>query len=160
MSQIETYARQAWQLSQQGHSLGAIATVQGKSPKTVQRWIAVWKQVCRREPAWYEGLEMSIVSCLRHAGINSREALVEAWENGESRRGHPPGIGVRRLLAIQAWLESGGASVSPVTSKAVIVDLSAAAESALNHLVRATGESPSSIISKLLVAHDADIRGR
>src|SRR5690554_149842 len=155
MHHVETLARQAWQLRQQGYSTDAIADAMGKPTSAIERWILQWANIANSAPPWYDGLHIHIVSCLRHAGIDSREALVKAWEAGEIRRGQPAGIGVSRLLEIRRWLEATGSGVAPVPAKAVIVELSAEAEASLQHLRNVSGRSSSDIISELLVRADS-----
>lgn len=154
MPQIEMLARQAWQLRQQGHSIDAIADAMGKPTSAIERWVLKWASIANSAPPWYDGLQIHIVSCLRHVGIDSREALVKAWEAGEIRRGQPAGIGVSRLLEIRRWLEATGSGVAEIPPTAVIVELSAEAEASLQHLKHASGRSSSDIISELLVRAD------
>jgi hypothetical protein len=154
MHQVETLARHAWQLRQQGYSIDAIADAMGKPFSAIERWILRWASIASSEPPWYDGLHIHIVSCLRHVGIDSREALVKAWEAGEIRRGQPAGIGVSRLLELRHWLAATGSDVAEVPTKAVIVELSAEAEASLQHLKPVSGRSSSDIISELLVLAD------
>jgi hypothetical protein len=158
MPQIDTFARQAWQLRQQGHTLRAIAEALGKSPRSVERWISEWDAISSGEKPSFQGLEYQTVSALRRTGIDSHEALLSAWDNGEISRGHSPGIGVVRLVEIRRWLESEGADPAEVTPATIVVDLTAEAEAALRHLRNRSGDTASRIISDLLVKHDAIVR--
>ena len=158
MQQIETLARQAWQLRQQGYSIDAIADVMGKPASAIERWIERWPVIAQQLPPWHEGLNLRVVHCLEKADITSREALIEAWENGSIQRGRPSGIGVSRLVELRKWLEAQGTEVSSAPLRALIIDLTPEAEAALNHLRRATGQTASQLVSRLLV--EADEPGR
>lgn len=160
MPQIETLARQAWQLRQQGYSIDDIADAMGKPTSAIERWVMNWARIVNRTPPWYDGLDIHTVACLRHAGLDSREAVVKAWQRGEIKRGSPPGIGVVRLLEIRSWLDAIGIDVAPVTPKAVIVDLTPEAEAALCRLKTRDGRKTSRLISELLIEYEADSKGR
>lgn len=151
MYRIEDYVRQAGQLSQQGHSVDEIAEVMHRNPKAIERWLVLWEELFEQEPPWFKGLDAATVASLRHAGVETREDLVRAWENGEIRVGHPEGIGTVRLAELRQWLEATGEIVKSAGMKAIVVDLTADAEVALLQLERSTGQSASQIISGLLV---------
>lgn len=154
MSQIETLARQAWQLREQGFAIDDIADVMGKPTSAIERWIGRWPEIAQQTPPWHEGLSIRTVHCLREAGITSREALVEAWEKGGIQRGQPPGINVSRLVELRHWLEATGTAVPVTPPRAMIIDLSVEAEAALKHLRKVTGETASQVVSRLLVEAD------
>ncbi|QFU00980.1 hypothetical protein FIU83_04965 [Halomonas sp. THAF5a] len=155
MSRVETLARQAWQLKEQGYAIDDIADAMGKPTSAIERWISRWIDIAQQMPPWHEGLNVHTVHCLRKAGITSRDALAEAWESGRIRRGQPSGIGVSRLVELRHWLETTGTEIPKAAApRAMIIDLTPEAEAALNHLRRRTGQSASQLISRLLV--DAD----
>ena len=154
MAQIETLARQAWQLKEQGYAIDDIADVMGRPTSAIERWIGHWTMIAQQVPPWHEGLNIQTVLCLKKAGITSREALVEAWENGRIQNGQPSGIGAFRIVELRNWLEATGTEVSQAPPKAMVIDLSPEAEAALNHLKRVTGQNASQLISRLLVETD------
>ncbi|MCE0732457.1 hypothetical protein LWH48_06525 [Halomonas sp. G15] len=160
MTQIETLARQAWQLRQQGYSIDDIADAMSKPTSAIERWVMNWARIVNQAPPWYDGLDIHTVTCLRHAGLDSREAVVKAWQRSEIKRGSPSGIGVVRLLEIRSWLDAIGVDVAPVTSKAVIVDLTPEAEAVLHRLKAREGRNTSQLISELLIRHEAGSKER
>lgn len=125
MLHIETLARQAWQLREQGYAIDDIANVMGRSTSAIERWICSWTEIADQAPPWHEGLNIYTVHCLEKAGITCREDLVEAWEKGEIQRDQPTGINVSRLVEIRGWLESTDTLVSEALPRAVIIDLPA-----------------------------------
>jgi|GEM_PF-6401581 hypothetical protein len=70
MPQIETLARQAWQLKAQGYAIDDIADVMGKPTSAIERWIGRWTDIDQQVPPWHEGLNIHTVHCLRRAGEN------------------------------------------------------------------------------------------
>lgn len=123
MSQIETLARQAWQLKEQGYAIDDIADAMGKPTSAIERWIARWTEITQQVPPWHEGLNPHTVLYLKQAGITSREALAEAWESGDIKRRQPSGINVSRLVELRNWLRSSGADLPKVPSRAIVIDL-------------------------------------
>lgn len=154
MSQIEILARQAWQLHQQGYDVEEIADAMGRPTSSVERWLINWEEMSERLSPWHEGLELSTVSSLKRAGIDSGEALLAAWERGEIQRGSPQGIGVARLIEIRSWVEAKGSSVEPALPKAFIVDLMPEAEAALTRLRYSRHRGISQLINDLLIEAD------
>ena len=155
MPQIETLARQAWQLREQGHAIDDIADMMGKPSSAIERWIARWPRIAEEVvPLWHEGLNLRTVQCLEKAGITSRKTLVDEWETGGIERGKPSGINVSRLVEIKHWLEASGTQITEAPSRAMIVDLSLEAEAALRHLKRMSGQNASQVISRLLIEAD------
>ena len=154
MPQIETLARQAWQLREQGYAIDVIAEVMGKPASAIERWIGRWPEIAQNVPPWHQGLKPTTVQCLRKAGITSREALIEAWEAGSIKRGQPSGIGVSRWVELRHWLEDKGTEVPLAQPRAMVIDLTPEAEAALNHLRRASGQTASQLVSRLLVEAD------
>ncbi|SEL95247.1 hypothetical protein [Halomonas daqiaonensis] len=154
MAQIETLARQAWQLREQGYAINDIANVMGRPTSAIERWIGCWLVIAGQAPPWHEGLNTHIVLYLKKAGITSREALVAAWENGDIKRGQSSEINVSRLVELRNWLEDSGSEVPEAPPRTMIIDLSPEAEVALNHLKRVTGQPASQLISRLLVEAD------
>jgi hypothetical protein len=158
MTQIETLARQAWQLRQQGHSIDAIAEAMGRQTSAIERWIGMWTEIANRASPWHDGLNIHTVHWLGKAGITSRESLVEAWENGSIRRGQPSGINVSRLEELRRWLEATGTAVPKAPPRAMVIDLTPEAEAALNHLKKVSGQKASQLVSRLLVEADDLVR--
>ncbi|MCL7942263.1 hypothetical protein M8009_18450 [Halomonas sp. ATCH28] len=154
MLRVETLARRAWQLKEQGYAIDDIADAMGKPASAIELWLGRWPEIAQQEAPWHEGLSVRTVHCLSEAGIISREALVEAWKNGSIRRGQPTGINVSRLVELQHWLESTGTAVPEASPRAMIIDLPAEAEAALNHLRKVSGETASQVISRLLIEAD------
>jgi hypothetical protein len=154
MSQIEKLARQAWQLKEQGYAIDEIANAMGKPTSAIERWIGRWTEIAQRVPPWHEGLNIHTVISLKKAGITSREALIEAWESGDIQRGHPPGIGVSRLVELRNWLEASGTELPKAPPRTMVIDLSPEAEAALNHLKKVKGQNASQLISRLLIEAD------
>jgi hypothetical protein len=154
MPHIENFARQAWQLKEQGYAIDDIADVMGRPTSVIERWINHWPEIEQQVPPWHEGLSTNTVFYLDKAGISSREALIEAWENGDIQRGQPPGIGVSRLVELHNWLAASGTELPKAPPKAMIIDLPPEAEAALNHLRKVTGQTASELISRLLVEAD------
>ncbi|MDI5922491.1 hypothetical protein QLQ86_17040 [Halomonas sp. LR5S13] len=126
----------------------------GKPTSAIQLWIGRWPEIAQQAPPWHEGLSTRTMHCLSEAGITSREALVEAWENGRIQRGQPTGIGVSRLVELRHWLANTGTAFAPAPTKTMIIELSLDAEAALNHLKKASGQNASQLISQLLVEAD------
>ncbi|MGM0914290.1 MAG: hypothetical protein ACQEXC_09715 [Pseudomonadota bacterium] len=154
MIRIETLARRAWQLKEQGYAIDAIAAAMGKPTSAIELWISRWPEIVQQEASWHEGLSVRTVHCLCEAGINSREALIEALDNGRVQRGKPSGIGVSRLVELRRWLESTGTASSEAPTRAMIIDLSLEAEAALKHLKTMSGQTASQVITTLLVEAD------
>ena len=50
MSQIETLARQAWQLRENGYGIDDIADVMGKPTSAIERWISRWPEIADQAP--------------------------------------------------------------------------------------------------------------
>lgn len=142
MPQVATLARLAWQLMQQGHAvIEDIANVMGKPVSAIERWIVVWPEIADQMLPWHQGQSSRTVPCLKQGGIISREALIEAWENGSIQCGQLAGIGVTWLTELRHWLETRGIEVPEAPLRPMIIDLSTEAEAALNHLWRMSGES-------------------
>lgn len=154
MSQIETLARQAWQLKEQGYAIDDIADAMGKPTSAIELWLDRWPEIAQRVPPWHEGLNTHTVLYLNKAGITSREALIGAWENGDIKRGQPSGINVSRLVELRNWLQSSGNELPEAPPRAMVIDLSPEAEAALNHLKRVSGQNASQVIANLLVEAD------
>ncbi|TLF45434.1 hypothetical protein FEI13_18255 [Halomonas urmiana] len=154
MSQIETLARRAWQLKEQGYAIDDIAALMGKPTSAIERWISRWTEIARKVPEWHEGLNIHTVLTLKKAGIESRDDLIKAWENGDIQRGQPPGIGVYRLVELRNWLEASGIEFPKAQPKAMIIDLLPEAEAALNHLKKVSGKTASQVIANLLIEAD------
>ncbi|WP_280564519.1 hypothetical protein [Chromohalobacter sp. 48-RD10] len=85
MPQIETLARQAWQLC----AIDDIADLMSKPTSAIERWIDSWTEITQQVPPWHEELNCLTVYYLKKAGIITREGLVEAWKNDNFRRGQP-----------------------------------------------------------------------
>lgn len=154
MLRIETLARRAWQLKEQGYSIDDIADVMGRPTSAIERWIVSWNDIAQQVPPWHEGLNTNTVLCLNKAGITSREALIDAWENGEIKRGRPYGINASRLVELHNWLEASGKELLEAPPRTMVIDLSLEAEAALNHLKNVSGQNASQLINRLLVEAD------
>ena len=154
MLHIETLARQAWQLKEQGYAIDDIADAMGKPTSAIELWISRWPEIAQQASPWHEGLSIRTVHYLREAGIDSREVLIEALETGKIQRGQPPGIGVSRLVELRRWLEETGTALPEAQPRAVIIDLPLEAQAALNHLKNVSGQNASQLISRLLIEAD------
>ncbi len=154
MIRVETLARRAWQLREQGYAIEDIADAMGKPTSAIQLWIGRWPEIAQQEAPWHEGLSIRTVHCLSEAGINSRAALIEALGNGSVQRGNPSGIGVSRLVELKRWLEATGTALPEAPTRAMIIDLSLEAEAALKHLKTMSGQTASKVITNLLVEAD------
>lgn len=155
MSQIETLARQAWQLQEQGYSIEAIADAMNRPTSTIERWLERYREMLNRPVPWHDGLEPRTVLALRRYGIDSRSALIDAWENGLLKRGMGSEIGHARRERIRAWLETSGQRVGQQPTKAHVVELSAEADAALHRLKSRNRERMSQVINRLLIEADA-----
>ncbi|MEA3250564.1 MAG: hypothetical protein U9Q35_03135 [Pseudomonadota bacterium] len=71
MPQIDTYARQAWQLRQQGYSIDRIADAMGHPTSSIERWLITWDNIDGSTPPWYDGLDFHTVSILSMRPVNS-----------------------------------------------------------------------------------------
>ncbi|MDI5891817.1 hypothetical protein [Halomonas rhizosphaerae] len=154
MIRVETLARRAWQLKEQGYAIEDIADAMGKPTSAIELWISRWPEIAQQEAPWHEGLSIRTVHCLSEAGITSREALAEALESGKIQRDQPPGIGVSRLVELRRWLKDTGTALPEAPTRAMIIDLSLEAEAALKHLKTMSGQNASQLISRLLVEAD------
>ena len=52
MPQIENFARQAWQLKEQGYAIDDIADVMGRPTSVIERWINHWPEIDQQVPPW------------------------------------------------------------------------------------------------------------
>ncbi len=160
MTKVEDRCRQAYELNEDGYSIGEIARAMGKPTSAVERWIRQWVKIRQASEApqpWHAGLDHFTVARLRRAGITSQEELLQAWENGEIQPGTPRGIGLLRMSEIHRWLTSMDSDIRPPPTKPVIFELSAEAREALDYFKRWRGEEGSELVSRLLV--EAKARG-
>ncbi len=65
MSLIETLARQAWQLREQGYAIDDSADVMGKPTSAIERWICRWPEIAQQTT-----LHVHTVHCLEKAGMS------------------------------------------------------------------------------------------
>ncbi len=55
MLQIETLARQTWQLKEQWYAIDDIADLMGRPTSAIERWIARWAEIAQRVPPGMKG---------------------------------------------------------------------------------------------------------
>lgn len=68
MPQIENFARQAWQLKEQGYAIDDIADVMGRPTSVIERWINHWPEIEQQVPPWHDGLSTNTIFYLDKAG--------------------------------------------------------------------------------------------
>lgn len=67
MTQVETFARQAHELREQGYTIEEIAKAMGHTPKAIERWIRQWGRIneaLHTPQPWHAGLDR-ISACSR-----------------------------------------------------------------------------------------------
>lgn len=103
-------SKQAWQLSQRGFSVSEVAERLDTSDDRASQLIAYYQrsQPGPKDQPWWHGLTPSNRIQLEEVGLNSREAVEAAYDEGAFTEGHPKylkGFSERHRNAIHAWLK-------------------------------------------------------